>query len=190
MPISPVQAVAALVPSLAAATLIGTGTPKFAQGFGIGLTIWTPTITISTIDTGTLGVGKGTPTPILLIPTVLIANITVGMAGQGILGVMSPAFITGVSLGLVRLYAQAFTNTVHAGVGIGAGVARFNPPPATGPLLAGFAAMGMVGDGPTKIARALAQGLENTFRATILPQPIVGPPNIVPGAGTGFGNIV
>lgn len=190
MPVTPVQALGVLTPNLAATGMIGTGTPKFAQGFGIGLSTWTPTISIRTVDAGTAGAGKGVPIPITLVPPVLFANLHAGMASQKLLGIMEPAFILGLSTGLVQLYAQALTNTAHVGVGLGSGVATFNPPPATGHFLAGFAAMGMTGEGPTKIARALAMGMENTFRALILPQPIVGPPSPSGGSGVGFGNII
>jgi hypothetical protein len=190
MPISPAQTVAVLVPSLASVAMVGMGVPKFSMGLGIGLSTWTPTIAIQTVDAGTLGVGKGIPVPILLISSVLQANLHIGFASQGLLGVLEPAFVLGLTNGLVQLYAQSLTNTVHPGVGLGAGVATFNPSPAVGHIIAGFSALGMSGEGPTKIAMALAMALENTFRMLILPQPIVGPPNIVPGAGVGTGNII
>jgi hypothetical protein len=129
MPITPVQAVATLVPSLAGATMIGTGTPKFAQGFGLGLSIWTPTITIGTVDAGSAGAGKGVPVPIALLPPVLYGNIVAGFTSQGILGLMAPLFITGLTAGLTQLYLQAFTNTVHVGVGWGRALPHLTPYP-------------------------------------------------------------
>lgn len=189
MPISPAQAIATLVPSLAGVVIIGVGVPKFAQGFGIGLTTWTPTINISTVDTGAIGVGKGTPTPIPLVPAILSANILAGFQAYGLIGFMSPVFVTGLSLGLNQLYLQAFTNTVHPSVGAGAGIATFSPPPAAPAFIAGFAAVGMTGEGAVKTASALAQGMEATFRALVVPQPIVGPVGPSPSSGTGFGSI-
>jgi len=88
------------------------------------------------------------------------------------------------------LYAQAFTNTMHLGVGLGTGIATFRPSPAFPFIQAGFASVGMVGVGGTKLARALSQGLEKTFRALVLPQPIVGPSAPSGGSGRGFGTIV
>lgn len=190
MPITPVQAVAVLVPSLAGVSIVGIGTPKFCFGFGTGLSTWTPTITISTTDTGAAGTGKGVPVPIPLATPVLVANILQGFQAQGLVGIMSPLFVAGLSTGLTALYLQAFTNTVHAGVGSGAGVARFSPPPAAPAFLQGFAAVGMTGDGAIKVARALAQGLEATFRSLVVPQPIVGPAGPSPGTGIGFGSII
>lgn len=190
MPISPPQVAAALIPSLAGVTMVGTGVPKFVQGFGIGLTTWTPTITIRTTDAGTAGAGKGVPVPISLAPPTLFTNLLAGMVSQGLTGVQSPAFVQGITQGLVTLYLQAFTNTVHAGVGVGAGVATFSPPPASSPITTGFAAVGMTGEGALKLARALAQGLENTFKVLLLPQPIVGPPSPVGASGSGFGSII
>lgn len=190
MPVTPVQAMSTLVPNLVATAMLGVGVPKFAQGLGIGLSAWTPTIIVSTTDTGTAGAGKGVPVPIVIPQPSLYGFLLAGMVSQGLIGVMSPGFILGLSNGLVLLYAQAFTNTVHVGVGVGAGVATFRPPPAFPSIQSGFAAVGMAGEGGIKLARALSQGLEKTFRALILPQPIVGSPTPTGASGRGVGNII
>lgn len=190
MPLSPAQAVSTLVPALAGVTIIGTGVPTLAQGIGIGLSAWTPTITIVTADVGSVGQGKGTPTPILLLPPILVGNLTAGFSAYGILGLMAPAFIQGLASGLAQLYLQSFTNTVHASVGSGAGTAAFIPPPAAPPMISGFASVGMTGEGGIKTASAIARGIENTFRTLILPQPIVGAAGPAPSAGVGTGFIV
>jgi hypothetical protein len=178
-----------MLPNIAAVSFVGVGTPKLAQALGIGLTTWTPKISVTTVDSGTLGAGKGVPIPIILIPTVLQLNLYAGFTAQGILGLMAPLFITGLTNGFVQVYATALTNTAHVGVGLGAGVATFKPPPAFFDLKTGFDAVGATGDGATKLCRALAQALESTFSTLVLPQPIVGPPSPAPGAGKGFGSI-
>lgn len=190
MPVTLPQALATLTPNLAATSMLGVGVPKLARGLGIGLSTWTPTITVNTTDAGTAGAGKGLPIPIILVQPIVYANLLAGMAAQGLVGVLAPAFVLGLSNGLVALYAQGLTNTVHVGVGNGAGVATFRPPPAFPPIRAGFAAVGMTGDVGTRLARALSQGLERTFKTLVLPQPIVGPSAPVAGSGRGFGNIV
>lgn len=190
MPVSPIQAVASLVPNLGSMAIIGVAVPKFAQGFGMGLMTWTQTITISTTDAGAAGAGKGAPVPIFLPQPVLVVNLMRGFQAYGLIGLMEPLFVTGLSNGLVQLYLQAFTNTVHPGVGSGAGVARFNPPPAATPFIQGFQSVGMTGEGAVKVARALAQGMEATFRSLVLPQPIVGPVGPSPGSGVGTGKII
>lgn len=190
MPVSPPQAVATLVPNLISVAIIGVGVPKFAQGFGNGLTTWTPTITISTTDAGAAGAGKGAPIPIILPTPLLVTNLMLGFQAYGLVGLMEPLFVTGLATGLTQLYGQAFTNTVHPGVGSGAGVARFNPPPASQPFIRGFQSVDMTGEGAVKVARALAQGMEATFRSLLLPQPIVGPSGPSPGSGVGTGSII
>jgi hypothetical protein len=181
---------ATLVPNLVVSSMLGVGVPKFAWGLGLGLSTWTPTILIGTTDVGTAGVGKGVPIPIVIPQPLLYGNLLAGMVAQGLVGVSAPAFILGLTNGLVLLYAQALTNTAHMGVGTGAGVATFRPPPAFPSIQAGFAAVGMVGVVDAKFARALSQGLERTFRLLVLPQPIVGPTTPTGASGRGFGSIL
>jgi hypothetical protein len=190
MPVTPPQVVAIVAPALVGKSMLGVGVPKLAQAIGIGLTLWTPLITISTSDAGTAGAGKGTPMPVIIPTPVLYANLVAGMIGQGLAGVLMPGFVLGLTNGLVTVYLQAMTNTVHAGVGVGAGVATFRPPPAFPSLQAGFAAMGMVGVADAKFARALSIGLENTFKVLVQPQPIVGPPTPTGASGRGFGSLI
>ena len=189
MPITPATVQGIMLPNLLGVTLVGVGTPKLARALGIALSTWTPKIGVSTIDAGTLGSGKGVPIPVVIPPPVLQGNLTAGFVAQGILGLMAPVVITGLTNGFVQSYATALTNTTHVGVGLGSGVARFNPPPAFADLKAGFSAVGSNGSGGDKLCRALAQALESTFKILVLPQPIVGPPSISPGTGKGFGTI-
>lgn len=190
MPLTVTQAISTLVPALAGASMLGVGVPRFARGLGIGLSSWTPTIIINSTDTGTAGSGKGVPVPIAIPQPLLYGNLFTGMSGQGLVGVMRPAFILGLSQGLVLLYAQCLTNTAHLGVGVGSGVASFRPTPPLPFIQAGFASVGMVGEGGVKLARALSQGLEKTFRALALLQPIVGPPSPAGASGRGIGTIL
>lgn len=170
--------------------MVGVGVPKFVQGLGVGLSTWTPTIVVNTTDVGTAGSGKGVPVPVIIPQPTLYANLIGGMVSQGLVGVMSPAFILGLSNGLVLLYAQVLTNTAHVGVGTGSGVATFRPPPAFPQIQAGFASAGMVGEGSVKLARALSRGLEATFKSLAAAQPIVGPSAPSAGSGRGFGNLL
>ena len=190
MPLTPATVSALILPNLLGVSLIGVGTPQLALALGVGVSTWTAKIAIQTVDVGTLGVGKGIPIPILIPPQILLLNLTLGFTAQGILGMMAPLLIQGISTGLSQAYLTALTNTVHAGVGLGAGVATFKAPPAFPDLKIGFDPVGATGEGAPKACRAIAQALESTFSTLILPQPIAGPPSIVPGAGSGFGSIV
>lgn len=190
MPVTTPQAIATLVPNLVSCLMLGVGVPRLARGLGIGLSTWTPTIVVNTTDVGTAGVGKGVPVPIAIVQPVLYANLLAGMRGQNLVGVLAPAFIMGLSNGIVALYAQGLTNTAHPGVGSGAGVATFRPPSPFPYIQAGFAAVGMNGDVATRFARAVSHGLEATFRSLVLPQPIVGSASPVATSGRGFGSII
>lgn len=190
MPVTTPQAITTLIPNLVSCAMLGVGVPKVARGLGIGLSTWTPTISISTTDVGTAGAGKGVPVPIVLTQPILYANLLAGMRHERLLGVLAPAFIMGLTNGLVALYAQAITSTAHVGVGTGAGVAVFRPPPAFPHLRAGFASVGMNGDVGTRFARAVSRGLETTFKALVLPQPIAGSVSPAPASGRGFGRIL
>jgi hypothetical protein len=181
---------ATIIPNLASTSMLGVGVPKLARGLGIGLSSWTPTIAINTTDAGTVGTGKGVPIPILIAQPILYTNLLAGMVAQRLVGVLAPAFILGLSNGLVALYAQGFTNTVHVGVGTGAGLATFRAPPAFPAISAGFTAVGMTHDTGTRLAHALSYGLRRTFDTLVLPQPIVGPSAPFAGSGRGSGTIV
>lgn len=190
MPVTTPQVMGLLIPNLVSTAMLGVGVPKLARAIGNGLSVWSPTIMISTTDVGTLGAGKGVPMPVIIAVPLLYGNLVAAMVSQGLEGVLMPAFVLGLTNGLVAVYAQAFTNTIHVGVGVGAGVATFRTPPAFPPLQAGFASAGMSGVADAKFARALSQGLERTFKLLVQPQPIVGPSAPSAGSGRGFGTLL
>lgn len=179
-----------LVPSLISAGMVGTGVSKYALGVSTGLQIWVPQVKILTVDVGTLGVGVGTPIPIIVPTPTLYANLVASMVAQGLAGPLMPALMLGLANGLTASFAQMLTQTVHPSVGVGSSVATFKAPPAVTSMLLGFSAAGMVGDGPTKKARSLGQALDQTLASLFLPIGIVGPPSIAPSGGAGFGNII
>lgn len=190
MPVTPPLAAAVLLPNLVAVSLAGVGVPKLARGLAIGLSTWTQKISLQTKDAGAVGVGKGVPLPVTLPIPLLVVNLVKGFTSQGILGLMSPIFITGLANGLAQTYTMALTNTVHPNVGVGVGALQFKAPPAFPDIKLGFDSAGMKGEGSTKLAKAIGEGLDSTFRALVLPQPIVGAPGPSPSAGVGFGKII
>lgn len=181
---------ASLIPSITATGMIGVGVPKYALAIATGISIWIPQVKVITADTGTLGVGAGTPTPIILPIPVLYGNLVAGMLSQGLAGVLMPAMMAGLANGLAGAFFQAVTSTIHPVVGAGGGVATFRALPATPSMLLGFASAGLVGDGPIKKARAVGMALDRTFASLVLPIGIVGPPSVSPSAGAGVGNII
>ena len=193
MPLNPPSlATGFIAPNLASTGNLGIGVPKFSLGLAIGvcqfLTIQSK---VMTIDAGTAG--AGTSIIPLIVPTPLVqTSLVTGFSSQGILGTLAPLFIQGVTNGLVTGWVSlALLQTNHPGVGVGAGVARIVGPTAIPAITQGFAAVGMVGDGPAKVARAIGSGLDMVFASFIQPGiPIVGSPSIVPASGVGFGSVL
>jgi hypothetical protein len=180
----------ALIPNLVSVAMIGTGLPKYARGVALGLQQWVPKIRVNTIDTGTAGAGKSVPIPLIVPQPILYGNLIAGMVAQKQVGVLMPSFVLGLANGLVLCFTQTLMNTTHPSVGVGGGVAKFSAPPAAQSMISGFQQAGMVGDQATKKAKALAMGLDLTFAILVMPIAIVGPPSIVPSAGTGFGGLL
>ena len=190
MPVAIPGIFGALMPNLLSVGMLGTDTPKLATGIATGVSLWVPQIVVQTIDSGSLGVGKGSPTPLLVPQPILFAALVAGDASFGLLGILSPIMTLGIANGLVLGFVQMLLNTVHIGIGVGAGVARFIAPPAGPVMAAGFATAGMVGEDAVKKANAIGQGLDTTFASLLLPVAIVGAPSPAGGAGVGVGNII
>jgi len=180
----------ALIPNLLSVTMIGTGIPKYARGVALGLQQWVPQVRVTTVDTGTAGVGKNVPLPVVVPQPVLYANLLAGMLAQKQAGVFMPPFIAGLTNGLVLCFAQVVISTTNPSVGVGGGIAKFSAPPAAQSMISGFLQAGMVGDQAIKKAKAVATGLDRTFAILVLPIVIVGPPSLSPSAGSGFGSLI
>jgi hypothetical protein len=192
MPLNPpALATGFIAPNLLSVAHIGTGMPKLAMAVAIGVSQFlTVQAKVTTIDTGVLGVGTSIM-PMIVPPPLLQGGLYSGFSSMGILGVMSPLTIAGLTNGLTTgLLALALLQTNHPGVGVGAGVARIVGPSAIPSMLAGFASIGSTGDGAKKIATAIGIGLDITFAAFVEPVPIVGSPSPVPAAGVGFGSVI
>ena len=190
MPISPFGFTGIIAPNLASVAVIGVDMPKFARGLAIGYSTYLQKIQIQTTDGGTAGTGKGTPMPLVVPPPVWYPLLTTGFTKNRIMGLLAPTFILGLSNGLSLCSLQALTNTVHFGVGVGAGVPTINPPPAFTDIQLGFKQVGFSGPDNVKVCRAIAFGIEKSLRTFIIPIPIVGPPSPSPGTGRGTGKFV
>jgi hypothetical protein len=192
MPLNPpALATGFIAPNLLAVGNVGTGMPKLAMGVAIGVCQYlTIQAKVSSVDTGTLGVGT-TVFPLIVPPPLLQGSLLQGFSTMGILGVMAPLLIQGLTTGLVTGWTSlALLSIQHPGIGTGSGVARITGPSAVAAMIAGFAAMGMVGEGPVRTARAIGIGLDTTFSGFVEPVPIVGSASPSGGAGTGFGVVI
>ena len=190
MPVTIPGIVGALVPNMAATGQLGSKMPDLAVGIANGLVKWLPSITVITVDAGSLGVGSGGPMPLIVAQPLLYLNLMAGDAAFGFFGPMSPLLTLGVANGLVLAFAQALIKTTHPGIGAGSGVATFRAPNSIPLMIEGFAAAGLKGDGPTKKASAIGTGLDATFASLVVPIPIVGSASPAGGAGAGFGQII
>lgn len=192
MPLNPpTLATGFLVPNLISVGNIGVGVPKLAMGIAIGVTQFlTLQAKVTTVDAGTLGVG--TSIMPLIVPNVLLQPaLFSGFSSMGILGPLAPLTIQAITNGLVTGWtALALLQTNHPGIGVGAGVAKILGPSAVPAMIFGFAAMGMIGSGPAKMATAIGIALDITFTSFFEPVPIVGTASPVGGAGVGFGTVI
>jgi hypothetical protein len=145
---------------------------------------------VVTTDTGVLG--AGTSVAPLVIPFFLLqGGLYAGFSSMGILGIMSPLTILGITNGLILgLTALALLQTNHPGIGVGMGIAKIIGPSAVPSMLRGFASMLMIGEGGIKMATAIGIGLDTTFASFIQSVPIVGAGSPVSGAGVGFGSVI
>jgi len=186
----PTLATGFIAPNLLSVGNIGIGVPKLSMGIAIGICQYLTALTkVVTVDTGTLGVGIGIM-PLIIPNPLLQSALFGGFSSMNILGIMAPLHITGLTNGLVTgLLALALLQTNHPTIGVGIGVAKIIAPSAIPPMIAGFASVGMIGDGPTKMATAIGIGLDTTFASFIQPIAIIGSGSPVGGAGAGFGMV-
>lgn len=188
----PALAAGFLTPNMASTGNLGVGVPTFASGIANGVCQFLTTQSkVMTVDVGTLGAGTSI-IPLMVPSPLVLTSLTTGFASAGILGVMAPKLISGLATGLTTGWlALALLQLMHPTVGVGTGVARIVGPSAVPAMISGFAAAGMVGDGPTKIARAIGVGLDLTFASFVqLGIPIVGAPAPTGSSGTGFGTVI
>lgn len=181
-----------IVPNVMSTGNLGMGVPTFAKGVAIGVCQYlTVHSRVMTVDVGTLGAGTSI-IPLMVPSPLLISSVTAGFASSGILGTMAPKLIAGLATGLATGWlALALLQSIHPTVGVGTGVARIVGPTAVPAMIAGFAAAGMVGDGPTRIARAIGTGLDMTFASFVqLGVPIVGAPAPTGSSGVGLGVVL
>lgn len=189
MPLTQPGIVGAIVSNLVATAHLGMGVPKLATGIANGVMTWIPKVRAQSVDVGSLGVGRGVGALVVPSPA-LIAALTAGFTAQGILGVYAPLTISGLGNGLSLAFAQGQILTTHASVGVGTGVVKLLPPPATMDMISGFASVEMTGEGSRRFATAIGTALTTVFAGLLLPTMIAGTGSTSAGGGTGFGGIL
>jgi len=192
MPMDPGTLTPVFLSQLISVGLIGPSTIQLATGLANGTSIYaTTTIIFQSVDVGTLGAGVGLgPGP--TVPPLIIPAMIGSFLSHGILGPFSIPTATGIANGMMLAFKLAIVQTVAAGVGLGAGVGFCipNSGASAGIFFTAFQAAGMLGPSTIQLASAVAVGLDLVLPATIGPVAVVGPPNIIPGAGTGIGKLL
>lgn len=189
MPYSPTFAIPVINTSLASVGNIGQGATKFASGVAFGIENWIHTIKVTTVDTGTLGAGVGA-IPLIIPNPVLFTSLSIQFIAQGIIGVMAPLTVTGLTNGIVTALATAIVSSTHPSVGTGSAVVRFSPGPSTQGMIQGFQSQQMNTPASIKMATAIAQALDIVFASLVLVSPIVGPSSPTGSSGVGSGSIL
>jgi hypothetical protein len=192
MPINPGTTTPIFLAALIANGLVGPGTSQLATGLATGLSQYVQAgVIVTSIDIGTLGAGTGIGPSIVLNPNILIPAMTASLAGHGIIGSLMPAQANAISFGISASLALGIVQTINTGVGIGAGKLQLIPNGSGGTLfVAGFKAAGMSGSMANNMGLAVGLALDAVILSALGVVIIVGPPNIVPGAGIGIGKIV
>ncbi len=192
MPIDPGTTTPIFTACLLSNGQIGPGIGQLAAGLALGLFQYAQAgISVNSIDAGTLGVGTGIGPSIILSQPLLLQSLLASFTGHGIIGPMMPAQANAVATGMSASFALALVQTLNPLVGVGAGKLQLTPN-GTGSVVfaAAFLQSGLGGPQSSKLATAVGLALDAVIATAIGVIAIVGPPNIVPGAGIGIGKII
>lgn len=179
-----------LTPSLIGVGLIGIGTPKIIKGVAIGLALWASSRSLSTVDVGTVGVGKGF---FPLVPPVssLLPTLQINAVSEKMLGIFTPTFLSGLASGLSFSLATGILSTSHPSVGVGTAIATIAGPPGRLSFLQGFESAGVTGETGKKLAKVIGNSLDTIYATPLItPIPIVGSPSPTGSSGIGVGKIL
>ena len=191
MPIDPGTTTPIFTTALVSNAQVGPNIGQLATGLAMGLFQYAQSgVTVNSIDVGTLGVGTGIGPSIILPEPVILSALTASFIGHGIVGPMMPLQASAIALGISTSLALAIVQTLNSSVGVGAGKLQLSPTGAGSAIFpAAFVSAGMSGPASAKMAVSIAQALDAVIISAIGVIAIVGPPNIVPGAGLGTGKI-
>lgn len=187
MPVTTPGLAASLLASLASFTLTGTSTPQLSQGIASGVTSWLPSVSVTTVDTGTLGTGIGNT--LLVPPPTLLPQMITAFPANGILGVSAPLLASAIASGLSAGLLPGVVSSTHLTVGAGVAVASFAPSPATPFILAGLTSAGLSGTSLPQLSSAIGSALTLSFASHVMTYPIVGAGSSTASGGVGSGTI-
>jgi len=193
MPLDPISVGGIIRVSLLSAGIVGTGSSQLCLGLTNALCTYSKSaMVVTTIDVGTLGVGKGIGAGVILPQPVLAAALAANLPANMVAGLSVPQLVLGISTGYSMALMTAIINTMHPSVGVGSGKLQIYPNTAAaiGIFTSAFLAAGMTGPSVVPLATAVARSLDAVLPTAIGVVVIAGPPNIVPGAGVGSGKLV
>ena len=192
MPISPATTLPIFTASLAANVIVGPSSIQMATGLSLGLFQYLNSgVIITSIDSGTLGVGVGTGPGIILAQPVLLAALTASMAGHVIAGPMMPMLANAIALGVFTSLGMAVVQTINPLVGVGVGKLQLTPNGTSNIIFpAAFLAAGMVGPMSPALGSAIGMALDAVIASAVSVIAIAGPPSVSPSVGIGSGVIV
>ena len=173
-------------------SLIGHGTDQLAAGCAEGLFQYMSGAGCTTIsiDTGTLGAGKGTGVGIFISLPTLSAALLASFEGHLVKGSYSPIVAEAIATGITSSLAQAAINTVNTGVGVGIGKIQCIPN-GGGVAIFGAALLGagVAGSMAPSLATAIALALDSVITSAQGAVAIAGPPSNLSGSGASIGTV-
>jgi len=193
MPLDPISVGGIVRTALLSAGLVGKSSGQLSLGLSNALCMYGKTgMAVSTIDVGTLGVGKGIGVGVLLAQPVLAATLASSLSAGGIIGLSAVQLVSGISTGYSMALAAALINTAHPSVGVGTGKLQIMPNTVVAISIfnTAFKAAGLVGPSSIPLATAIAKGLDMALPSAIGFVAIAGSPNIIPSAGIGSGKLL
>jgi hypothetical protein len=194
MPLDPTTITGLVTANLSATGLIGISVSQLASAIGTGLSAYAAAppplgITVTTIDSGLVGSGKGTGYGIILPPPDIQGKLQAAFAGSTIIGPITPQLATGLATAISQALGQAIINTVNVGVGNGAGKVILVPSSGASFFIAGFASQLLVGVYVSAVATAIATGLDASLPSGQGIIAISGASGFIGSSGTGLGKI-
>ncbi len=185
-----------MIGQFASAGIVGSSASQLASALSQGICInILSTAQVQTVDAGTAGAGTGVSKVIGINPGALTPMMIGQFASQGLIGPYSAGLARAISTAFCTWFlASNQTSTVHSGVGLGVGNGKVIglSPSAMGNMIRGMmAANGLLGTYSPKIATAVGTAIASHVLAMgVVVTPILGPPSIAPGAGSGFGKVL
>ena len=192
MPVDPGTTFPIFSGALASNLIVGPYSSQLAAGLANGLFQYlTISVSVNSIDAGTLGVGTGNGFSLILSQGVILGVLEPMLLGHGIFGLFSPSMANAIAMGVSVSMLGAQIITTNPTVGTGAGKVQLVPT-ATGGLVfaAALKEVGLTGVGSDSLGLAIGDPLDSVIATTVGVIAIAGSPSNVPSSGVGTGRLI